>query len=216
MIELNENELIKDIRSVKFINLSGRKYGKLNVIRYAGWKINKGHKRYYYYVMCDCGKKGFIDKRYFDNVKSCGCLKIKENSISKTKEYRAWSSMIHRCCNPKNPSYFRYGGRGITVCEEWKQYDNFLKDMGKSPTSNHSLDRIDNNKGYFKENCRWATVEEQNNNTRQTRYITYNGITKSAKQWSIFFNIDYQKLINGLCYGWTFEQMLKKLEKKAV
>lgn len=79
----------------------------------------------------------------------------------RTPEYNAWVNMRQRCRNPKQKWYHKYGGRGITICEEWETFDNFIKDMGKRPTPKHSIDRIDNDGNYEPKNCRWATQHQQ-------------------------------------------------------
>lgn len=86
------------------------------------------------------------------------------HGLSKTPEYRAWASMWQRCTNPKNIRYERYGARGITVCERWERFENFLSDMGNRPSPDHSLDRKENDGNYQPENCRWATRSEQQQN----------------------------------------------------
>lgn len=103
---------------------------------------------------------------------------------SGTKTYFAWRAMRSRCFNKKNPSWPHYGGRGIDVCEHWaKDYDAFFDDMGEAP-ENTSLERIDVNKGYYPENCTWATLGEQAVNKRTTRWITHNGETMCLSQWA--------------------------------
>lgn len=97
--------------------------------------------------------------------------------------YRRWQHMIQRCHNPNDRDYPRYGGRGITVCERWMDFENFLADMGEPPTSKHSLDRIDNTKGYEPNNVRWATAKQQQNNRTNTKLLTIKGATKPLSEW---------------------------------
>jgi hypothetical protein len=93
-----------------------------------------------------------------------------------TLEYRVWCGLIARCTNPKEPSYDRYGGRGITVCDRWRSsFEAFLADMGTKPSPKHCIDRIDNDGPYAPENCRWATQRESMNNRRITNWVTFNG-----------------------------------------
>jgi hypothetical protein len=122
-----------------------------------------------------------------------GCGK-KDRGIRGTPEYAAWCHMKARCLNVKHPQYPGYGGRGITICDGWLLFSNFLEDMGTRPTSKHSLDRIDNNKGYFAENCRWAEKRVQANNTRGNRILEFNGEKRTLIQWAESIGITYQAL----------------------
>lgn len=99
-----------------------------------------------------------------------------KHGLHKTAEYRIWAGVIQRCENPKDTAYSNYGGRGITVCKEWRDdFLVFLKDMGKRPSKEHSIERTDNNKGYNPDNCKWVTREEQANNTRRNVFYDYQG-----------------------------------------
>lgn len=126
-----------------------------------------------------------------------------------TRAYRAWQGMKNRCYNKKSPSFKYYGARGIVVCKEWRSsFDLFLRDMGEPP-SGHSLERIDNNGSYGKENCKWATAEEQLNNTRRNRFLEYRGERKTIAQWSRELNIGYERIRTRLdTLGWSVEQTL--------
>ena len=121
-------------------------------------------------AQCLCGNKKEL---YLHKLKgkrpiiSCGCIFHK---MTGTKEYKAWSNMKNRCLNPNWPKFKNYGGRGITVCEEWFDFRNFFNDMGKAP-KNLTLERKNNNKGYSKENCIWATISQQNYNRRTKKEI---------------------------------------------
>lgn len=124
-------------------------------------------------------------------------------------EYSAWSALVRRCTNPNNPCYRDYGGRGISVCAEWRSYDRFLLDVGKRPSPKHSIDRIDNNGDYEPGNVRWATQSEQNRNTRRTRYITAFGKTQTLGDWAREVGIAQQTLIARLDYrNWPIELAL--------
>lgn len=105
-----------------------------------------------------------------------------------TKEYRAWQSMKTRCFNDATHSYAEYGARGITVCDRWKDsYETFFADMGTAPSLKHSVDRRDNNGPYSKENCHWATAIEQQNNTRATKFLEWNGHKRAISEWGRLF-----------------------------
>jgi hypothetical protein len=117
--------------------------------------------------------------------------------------------MRHRCMREKHPQYKAYGGRGITVCKRWMKFENFFEDMGNAPTG-LSLDRIDNNSGYSKDNCRWATKIEQNNNTRGNKRILFNGENLTLSQWSYKMKIPSQTISDRLAKGWSPEKCLSK------
>src|SRR5262249_18282820 len=112
------------------------------------------------------------------------------------------------CTNKKCVDYPNYGGRGIMVCDRWHTFDNFLADMGEKPAAK-SIDRIDNNKGYSPENCRWATLIEQANNKRSNVRLTFNGRTQSIKQWAMETGIPYKTLYYRIRYSsWPVEEAL--------
>lgn len=115
--------------------------------------------------------------------------------------------MIGRCHNPNSSGYSSYGGRGITVCERWRDFANFLADMGERPEGK-TLDRIDGSLGYFPENCRWATVGEQNRNTRRNHNVTYNGETHCVSEWARRAGISHETLRGRLAKGWSMDRAL--------
>lgn len=116
---------------------------------------------------------------------------------SKSPEYITWSKMFQRCYNPKCERFPHYGGKGIKICDRWKfNFDLFLKDMGNKPSKNHSIDRIDNNKDYSPENCRWSTSRQQASNRSTTTFYTYNNKTQCLKDWARELNIHYKTLHN--------------------
>jgi hypothetical protein len=104
------------------------------------------------------------------------CAWNKSHGLSKTKEFRAWHYMRQRCMNPNNTDYANYGGRGISVCERWDKFENFLKDMGEKPSPKHSLDRVNPDLGYGPNNCRWATAAEQQRTARRNNKWKIDGV----------------------------------------
>ncbi len=117
--------------------------------------------------------------------------------------------MSERTSNPNDPGYKHYGGRGITVCDRWKSFENFLEDMGRKPTPKHSIDRIDNEQGYYKENCRWATRIEQARNTRRNRFLLHQGEERCIAEWAVVKGINVKTIIKRLQSGYTVEEALE-------
>lgn len=138
---------------------------------------------------CACGKifeAALRDVKYL-HTKSCGCLKIARNGNPKhnmcyTKQYKSWSAMITRCTKSNSENWKYYGGRGITVCDKWMKFSGFWEDMGSSYVHGYTIDRINCDLGYFKENCRWLTMSDQCNNKRSNHLIEYNGELKTIAQ----------------------------------
>jgi hypothetical protein len=130
-------------------------------------------------------------------------------------EYKSWSGMKNRCLNPAHEDFRLYGGRGITVCERWlESFENFLEDMGPKPPKT-SLDRIDNNKGYTPENCRWASNKLQSNNRRTNRTITFNGKTQTYKQWSEELGLGSGTIRMRVLSGWPTWKVLSRERYRA-
>jgi len=125
---------------------------------------------------------------------------------AKTLIYLIWIAMKKRCNNPNDRGYKNYGGRGIKVCEAWLSFENFFEDMGERPP-NMSLDRVDNNGDYCKENCKWSTRKEQNRNTRRSILITINGEIKSLPEWCGELGVEYNKARKRLYRGWPIEEV---------
>ena len=130
------------------------------------------------------------------------------HGMSRTKPYAAWQQMKERCLNSNSKSYKYYGGRGITVCKEWKDsFENFYKDMGDRPIK-MTIDRIDNDGNYCKENCRWATINQQNNNRSTNNPITFRGKTLNITAWSRHVGKPLSTIINRINRGWEIEKVL--------
>jgi hypothetical protein len=199
----------------RFKNLKGIKFGRLSVVEYAGQTPSYHHK---WRCVCECGNS--IEVYAGNLIKgpsvSCGCYQRQSSSVRMTThgdtdstEYRSWRSMINRCNNVNVNCYEEYGGRGISVCDQWKKsYTSFLKDMGRKPTAKHSIDRIDSNANYTPENCRWATPKQQARNTRRNRMITYNGETRCLAEWAEILGFNYSMVSIRVYRGWTFERAI--------
>src|ERR1700682_2508965 len=121
--------------------------------------------------------------------------------------YDVWNDMIRRCTMPHRNSYEQYGGRGITVCERWMSFENFIVDMGSRPTLTHTLDRRDSDGNYEPLNCRWATPQEQGNNVRRNRRLTFDNQTLTVAEWAEKIGINSSTLLKRLTlYGWSVEK----------
>ena len=173
---------------------------------------------------CSCGTVGTyrLGDLKSGHTRSCGCLSRKRVTERKTTHghskrgqrsptYHSWAPMVKRCTNPNYPGFADYGGRGITVCDRWlgeNGFPNFLADMGEKPEGT-SIDRVDNDRGYCPENCRWATAKEQGNNRRSNRLITAFGRTQTMAQWAEELGISRYALRNRVdrC-GWPVERAL--------
>ena len=205
----------------KFIDLTGQRFGKLTVIKRIE---NDKYKNARWLCRCDCGNENKVTTNMLrrGNSKSCGCLSRDMTSernlthgMTKTPEYSTWISMKTRCYNKKFHAYKHYGGRGITVCDRWlKSFDNFYEDMGPKPTPEHSIDRIDNNKGYSPGNCKWVTINEQANNRRNNHNITLDCTTKTISQWGDEIGINSSVISLRLRRGWDSEKALTTPIKK--
>lgn len=193
------------------VDLIGKRFGRLMVIAKAG----KRSDRYICWLCkCDCGNEIIVPgvSLKSGNTKSCGCLKkeklIKRNtthSKSNTLTYHIWQVMKNRCSNPDYKHYKDYGGRSIIVCERWLKFENFLADMGEAPKG-LSIERTNNDLGYCKENCIWATRKQQNRNKRSNLLIEFNGKTQCVSAWAEELGIHRNTLFTRLNRGWSIEK----------
>lgn len=167
------------------LDLVGDSYHRLTVLRKLKKRTAEG---VVWLCRCDCGRlvKVCTSKLRSGNTKSCGCLQRdiarstghanKTHGCSHAPEYQVWRSMFRRCYETDNSSYATYGGRGIKVCKRWGDFSKFYQDMGPRPTPNHSIDRKKTNGNYTPSNCRWATLQEQNDNRRSNLPVTIKGV----------------------------------------
>lgn len=192
-----------------------KKYAKLTPIKFVGIGKNKA-KFHLWLFRCDCGKEivEALSVVHRGRRISCGCSLIgnqhnRQHGYKNSRIYRIWSQMKVRSLNPNHIAYDRYGGRGIKLCKRWHHFVNFLKDMGHPPSSKHTLDRLDNNKGYSKANCRWATKLEQNRNARTNVRVKFKGQTKCLSEWAEYVGIPYLRLwARYRKHGWAFKRAL--------
>lgn len=178
----------------------------------------------YFLCKCDCGNEKYVSVYHLahKNTKSCGCW-LKENppgtthgcaaKEKRTREYITWATIKQRCQPSANNSKY-YSEKGIKMCERWAaSFPAFLEDMGTKPTPKHTIDRIEGDKGYYKENCRWATVTEQNRNQVRNRWISYNKTTMLLVDWSVLLktsSADLRKMFGTRGIENTIDFYLKK------
>lgn len=201
-----------------FKDLEGKRFGRWTVIAFIEMKNEKSQ----WLCRCDCGNEkvvansGLISGR----SQSCGCLhketvakmSRRPNSLKKKypREYAAWNQAIQRCTNQKLRNYEDYGGRGITVCNKWREsFQAFIDHIGPKPSDKHSLDRIDNDKGYEPGNVRWSTDSQQISNSRHARKFEWDGELRTIKQLSEISRIPYATLQSRLVVlGWELERAM--------
>lgn len=175
-------------------------FGKLTVLRYSHAEFRSDRKIPrtidFWFCRCECGtERAFEARSLLNGVKSCGCYHpaehgesggVRKNGTSpRSPEFGAYVCIKQRCYNPRTKNYKDYGGRGISLCAEWlHDYPAFLAHVGRRPSSDHSLERINNNGNYEPGNVKWATQKEQMHNTRRNRYITFQGQTHCISEWA--------------------------------
>lgn len=209
-------------------DLTGKTFGKLTVIKRCDDHITSGGNRYSMYLCkCECGNEVRVraNKLTSNHTISCGCFR-KENiqAISTThgdshsRLYRIWAHMRDRCLNKNDIAFPYYGGRGITICNEWKDNYQTFKDwaLNNGYSEDLTIDRIDVNGNYNPDNCRWGTDIEQMNNTRSNRIVKYLGQEKTVAEWARLVGIPYNTLFSRLYrYGWDIDRSMnyKGVEK---
>lgn len=212
----------------KLVDLSGRRFGRLRVIRYAGLD---GGKNAAWDCVCDCGEavtvRGY--RLRSGETASCGCLRIDvesrvavargDGTVGKTPEGRAlyatWTALRSRCLSPTDSNFAIYGGRGITVCERWQEsFSNFVEDMGPRPFKSAQLDRIDNDGPYSPENCRWATPSENSRNRRSARFIDTPKGRMLICEAAITFGLKEVTIQGRLLRGWPEDRVCEPLQRQ--
>ncbi len=208
---------------MKLIDLTGQKFGRLLVVSRSR---NDETGRARWTCACDCGTVVIIHAGNLrsPNTRSCGCLRrdvtgrnhiVHGDAIRGrlAPEYNSWHGMIRRCTNPRDAAFSRYGGRGIVVCNPWlNSYKTFLHDMGRKPSGDLSIERIDNDLGYEPGNCRWATAKEQANNCRvrrDARLLELRGEVRRLFEWARLFEIHPTTLRGRISRGLPVEHALR-------
>lgn len=200
------------------IDLTGQKFNRLLAIE----RFKKPNRsEYYYKCVCDCGNITIVSGNALrkGKTKSCGCYMKKLASEmfsthrkSSTVLYKRWSGIKERCYSPNSTKYYRYGARGIKMCDEWK--NDFIKfydwSINNGFSENLTIDRIDVNGDYCPENCKWSNNIEQANNKTNSRFITYKGKTQTVAQWSRETGVAYDNIIARLRLGWDVDSIFTK------
>ena len=195
---------------MKLVDLTGKKYGRWTVLG----KSEAVSSNTRWHCQCECGTISEIVGGSLKNgiSTSCGCLRkellLRRNTthgLSTTTEYLAWQAMHRRCTDPTHKGYKWYASRGIGVCPEWGTFERFLEDMGNKPPGT-SLDRKDNNLGYCKSNCRWATKLEQANNMSSNVHYTVAGVTQTQAEWARSLGITRSALASRIKSGMSIEK----------
>lgn len=210
------------------MDLVGRRFDRITVLSPApDWIGHNGAIQARWNCACDCGKKKSILGQHLKSgkIKSCGCLSAEiaaarstthgQSKNGRTLAYRSWAAMKTRCTNPNQASARNYLFRGITVCSRWmNSFENFFADMGVRPKG-YTIERIENEKGYFKSNCRWATRKSQSNNSRGNRIMKYKGRSMNASQWAEELGIKPDVIYGRIYEGWSDHRTLSQPVRKS-
>lgn len=201
-------------------DLTGKRFGRLTVISRDKDHISaSGRHHVMWMCKCDCGNNTSVYSDFLkrEKTKSCGCLRRelssknhKTHGSTNSNLYGVWCAMKTRCTNPNTEAFKNYGGRGVTVCDEWfLDFQNFKDWAYKNGyDENLTIDRIDVNGNYEPSNCRWVTGVAQANNRRSNHAITFNGETHNVTEWATILNINPKTLFNRLYTGWSIEKAL--------
>lgn len=199
---------------VRYLVQVGQRFGRLVVVAQ-----ERGPRRQYFHCRCDCGELSSIYKYSLlkGSTTSCGCVsrsRMIRHGLSSRPEYRIWVGMWQRCRNPKHREYDLYGGRGITVCDRWRDFRLFWHDLGPRPSAKHSLHRRDSDGPYAPDNVHWATAREQSRQTRRNRYVTFGGDTLTVTDWAYRQGLNPGTVFGRIHrHGWTPEEALELVER---
>lgn len=202
----------------KIIDRVGKRYGRWTVVSFSGFSADERPRRSLWRCVCDCGAERVMNSQTLTDGQSmsCGCLQReavskanKTHGGSYTKLYKQWTAMKGRCQNPNDKQFHLYGGRGIFVCKEWSDsFEAFALYVGEKPPG-MSLDRINNNDGYYPGNVRWATASQQLSNTRRSVRLTCRGKTMSMREWADELGMRYNTLRQRKINGWSDEAAIE-------
>ena len=209
-----KSPIMKAARNPATSLLPSQVFGRLTLVREAPKRLLEHNWRRTWVCRCSCGSETTVEqyKIISGHTVSCGCWKLERSrthAMTGTPEHRCWKNMRSRCTNPNIPSFDKYGGRGIQICARWSRFENFFEDMGPRPTPKHTIERIDNNGHYCPENCKWATMAEQDVNKRTNRFLAWDGKTLTVSQWACQLGMPETTLRARIGYlGWSIEKAL--------
>ena len=195
----------------RFHDLTGQRFGQLLVIERAEDKTTGSKPKTMWRCLCDCGKETVVwgSSLTQGTTVSCGCKKRKHGFANKERLYETWQNMKRRCNNPRNKRYKQYGARGIKVCAEWEHdyvaFRNWA--MSNGYADDLTIDRIDVDKGYSPDNCRWVGAKIQANNMTRNRFITFRGKTMTLSQWAEELGLSYGVINHRIQRGWDMDKI---------
>ena len=217
-----KNETCKACPGCHEMDLTGKKFNRWNVLSRADDYIDSSGRVYHTWLcQCSCEKQTLrvvLGKNLLRGTSnSCGCLAAEAASknfsthkMSNTRLYGIWSNMRKRCLNQNDSAYKNYGGRGISICSEWEDFACFMEwALTHGYNDTLTIDRIDNNKGYAPENCRWVNYKTQANNTRNNVNITIDGVTHTASEWGDITGVPSYEILFRMHHGWSPERAVK-------
>lgn len=201
----------------RLVIATGHRFNRLVILaelpQHSGCRKNRRR----FQCQCDCGTETevLLENLRTGSVQSCGCARAESNrerltthGDAATPLHRVWCLLRQRCENPRNQDYPRYGARGIRVCKRWQDYANFKADMGPHPGPGWSIDRRNNDRGYSKSNCRWATATQQANNRKSNHILTFRGKSRTISEWARETGLPVQTLSARARRGWSHEKAL--------